>query len=52
MTSLGMEYPFGQVGSTVLAVSPPSFFCTPSLLAGEGCEEQKSSWLCVSTAQQ
>ncbi|KAK4818457.1 hypothetical protein QYF61_013663 [Mycteria americana] len=26
MTSCGMEYPFGQLGSAVLAVSPPSFF--------------------------
>ncbi|KAK4828556.1 hypothetical protein QYF61_027525 [Mycteria americana] len=28
MTSYGMVQPFGQFGSTVLAVSPPSFFCT------------------------
>jgi len=34
MTSYGMESPFGQWGSAVLAVSPPIFFCTPSLLAG------------------
>ena len=27
-----MEYPFGLLGSAVLAVSPPSFLCTPSLL--------------------
>ena len=30
----GMEYPFGQLGSAVPAVSPPNFLCTPSLLAG------------------
>jgi len=30
--SYGMEYPFGQFGSAVLAVSPPSFLCIPSLL--------------------
>ena len=34
MTSCGMEYPFGQFGSAVLAVSPPSFLCSSSLLAG------------------
>ncbi|KAK4821599.1 LOW QUALITY PROTEIN: hypothetical protein QYF61_025176 [Mycteria americana] len=33
MTSYGMEYPFGQLGSAVPAVSPPSFLCSPSLLA-------------------
>jgi len=30
----GMEYSFGQFGSAVLSVSPPSFLCTSSLLAG------------------
>ena len=34
MTSYGMEYPFGQFGPAVPAVSPPSFLCTPSLLVG------------------
>ena len=34
MISYGMEYPFGQFGSAVLAVSPPSFLCPSSLLAG------------------
>ncbi|KAK4829699.1 hypothetical protein QYF61_006074 [Mycteria americana] len=34
MTSYGVEYPFGQLGSAVPAVSPPSFLCTPSLLTG------------------
>ena len=34
MTSYGMEYSFGQFGSAVLAVSPPSFLCPSSLLAG------------------
>ncbi|KAK4820156.1 hypothetical protein QYF61_020531 [Mycteria americana] len=33
MTPYGVECPFGQLGSAVLAVSPPSFLCTPSLLA-------------------
>lgn len=28
-----MEYPFGQVGSVILTVSPPSLFLNPSLLA-------------------
>ena len=34
MTSYGMEYPFGQFGSAVLAVSLPNFLCPSSLLAG------------------
>ena len=34
MTSYGMEYSFGQLGSAVLAVSPPNFLCPSSLLAG------------------
>ena len=34
MMSYGLEYPFGQLGSAVPAVSPPSSLCTPSLLAG------------------
>jgi len=34
MTSYGMEYPFGQLGSAVPAVPPPSSLCTPSLLTG------------------
>ncbi|KAK4832066.1 hypothetical protein QYF61_020622 [Mycteria americana] len=28
MTPYGMEYPFGQLGSAVPAVSPPNFLCT------------------------
>ncbi|GAB0203719.1 mitochondrial enolase superfamily member 1 [Grus japonensis] len=38
MRSYGMEYPFGQFGSAVLAVSPPKILPTPNLLAfgGEG----------------
>ena len=42
MTSHGMEYPFGQFGSAVLAVSPPSFLCPSSLLAGWASEAEKS----------
>ena len=34
MTSHGLEYPFGQLGSAVPAVPPPSSLCIPSLLAG------------------
>ena len=34
VTSYGMGYPSGQLGPAVLAVSSPSFLCTPSLLAG------------------
>ncbi|KAK4816685.1 hypothetical protein QYF61_019921 [Mycteria americana] len=33
LTPYGMEYPFGQLGSAVPAVSPPNSLCTPSLLA-------------------
>ena len=41
-TSRGMEYPFGQFGSAVLAVSPPNFLCPSSLLAGWASEVEKS----------
>ena len=30
----GVEHPFGQFGSAVPALSPPSFSCTPGPLAG------------------
>lgn len=30
----GLEHPLGQLGLAVLAVSPPSFLCTSSPLAG------------------
>ena len=36
-TSYGMEYPFGQFGSAVLAVSPPKILPTPSLLVRGEC---------------
>ena len=42
MTSHGMQYPFGQLGSAALAVSPPSFLCPSSLLAGWAREAEKS----------
>ena len=42
MTSHGMEYPVGQFGSAVLAVSPPKFLCPSSLLAGWAWEAEKS----------
>jgi len=32
MMLYGIEYPFGQLGSAVVAVSPPNFCCTPSRL--------------------
>jgi len=35
MTSYGLGYPSGQLGSAVPPGSPPSFLCTPSLLAGK-----------------
>ena len=34
MTPYGMEYPFGQLGSAVLAVSHHRSLCTPNLLTG------------------
>ena len=34
MSSYGMEYPSGQFGSALLAVSPPNLLCPSSLLAG------------------
>ncbi|KAK4831745.1 hypothetical protein QYF61_018943 [Mycteria americana] len=34
MMLYGVGYPCGQLGSAVPVVSPPSFLCTPSLLAG------------------
>jgi len=47
MTPYGMEYPFGQLGSAVLAVSPPSFLCTSSLLTGRVVQEaEKPLTLC------
>jgi len=39
MTSHGTEHPFGQLGSAVLAVSPPRLLCTPSLLLGRAVWE-------------
>ena len=40
MILYGREYPFGQFGSDVLAVLPPSFFATAaSSLAGQ-CEKK------------
>ena len=50
-TSYSTEHPFGQLGSAVLAVPPPSCSCTPSLLAGGVGWEQERPWLCASTAQ-
>lgn len=38
-----MEYPFGQRGSAVLAVSSSSFLCIPSPLAGGAAREEENS---------
>ena len=47
MTWYGMEYPFGQLELAVLAVSPPSFLCTTSLLTGGVVwEAEKALMLC------
>ncbi|KAK4807191.1 hypothetical protein QYF61_024311 [Mycteria americana] len=50
MTSYGMEYPFHQFGSAVLVVSPPSFLCTSSLLAGraDGDLDRLEHWAIIS----
>ena len=44
--SYGVGYPFGELGSAVLAVSPPSFLCPPRLLAGGVGEAEKALTLC------
>lgn len=36
MTLHGMEYPFGQFGAAVVAMSPPSLLPVLSLLSGAG----------------
>ncbi|KAK4813670.1 hypothetical protein QYF61_017637, partial [Mycteria americana] len=53
MRPYGVGYPFGQLGSAVPAVSPPSFLCPPSPLAGglevmEGCSRKVEQFLIVS----
>ena len=51
-TSYGMEGPFGQFGSAVLAVSPPRILPTPSLLGERGGMLERQPCCCASTAQQ
>ena len=55
MTSYGMGYPFGQLGSAVPAVSPPNLLPTPSLLTGRAEQQkEKASMLrrhCSATAK-
>lgn len=49
----GMEYPFAQVGSSVLAVLLPKLLPTPQLTvlwSGDSLERQP--WYCASTDQQ
>lgn len=41
-----MKHSFGQMGSTVLAVSPPNSLCPPSPLAGRAGEAEKSLTSC------
>ena len=38
-----MGHPFGQLGSAVLAMSPPVFPGTPSLLSGRAAREAEKS---------
>lgn len=52
MTPHGMGYSFGQLGSPVPVLSPPSSRCTPApLLAGQH-GKLNNPWLCVSDALQ
>lgn len=37
-----MEYPFGQLRSPLLSMSPPSFLITPAYLVGRPCEKQRT----------
>jgi len=50
-TPYSMGYPFGLLGSAVLAASPPSFLCTPSPVAGgmvRGAEKALALCKCCS----
>jgi len=51
MTPYGMEHPFGQFGSDVLALISPSFLWIPSSPLARH-EKQKLPWLCAGSAQQ
>lgn len=50
MAAHAMGHRFGQPGPAVLAVSSPSSWCTPSLLAGRAGQEAEEILLCTSTA--
>lgn len=52
MMPRGGEYPFVQLGSAVLAMSPASFLCPPSLLTVGAVWKLKSPRLGVSATQQ
>lgn len=49
MMSHGLEYPWGQLWSLVLAVSPPSLPHTPSPSPAWLHEGQKRPWLCANS---
>lgn len=49
MTFCGVEHPFGQLRSPLLAMLPPRFLCNSSLAQHETLN---SPWLRVSRAQQ
>lgn len=45
MMSHGVWHPFGQLGSLVLAVTPPNFLCTPTCsLVAQCVEHRQSRW--------
>lgn len=53
MMSYGIEYPFIQFGSAVLAMLLPSLLSIPSLpTGGRGRVGKKKPWSCASAAQQ
>ena len=53
VTSYGMGYPFGLLGSAVLSLSPPSLLPIPTLLAfGRRSGLERQPWCCASTAWQ
>lgn len=43
--TLCVGHPFGQLGSAVLAVSPPKLWCIPCLLAGRTAWETEKTWM-------
>lgn len=51
LPSYGMEYLSGQLGSSVLTLSSPSFYGSPASLLWGGVRSRKGPWLIVNPAQ-